>query len=307
MAFSTVPIKGHWAYVYWLRPNGFKGSGLNDVTWGTDCDDATSIDFVVEIDGNDTADTFKWSTDGGATWPTANQAVAITGAAQTLSDAQTITFAATTGHTIGDRWHIGNLRAEPCDESSNTAQITEATHRLLKPDKVGFGDWTDSGGEGVISIDYTTGTATFQDDVGTEVTVTRNDGYVLESELQTLGYMQGWALNVAVNMNDASRCGQNWKEFIGGQLGATGTIDKLHIPNASMFEALEDCFDNTQNYFLLQLFPQEDSTNVDQTGTHIFVWCSFNSLGITSSISDLMRENVGFQVHGNISNFVAAS
>jgi hypothetical protein len=307
MAFSTTPVKGHWALVYWLRPNGFKGSGLNDVTWGTACDKASSEDFVVEIDGNDTADTFKWSTDGGSTWPTANQAVAITGAAQTLSDSQTITFAATTGHTIGDRWHIGNLRSEACDESGATAQITEATHRLLKPDKVGFGDWTDSGGSGVININYVNGTATFQDDVGTAVTVTRNDGYVLEAELQELGYMQGWSLNINVDMLDASRCAQNWKEFIGGQVSATGSIDKLHIPNASLFEALEDCFDGTQDYFLLQLFTQEDVTNKDQTGTHIFVWCTFNSIGISSNISDLMRENIGFQVYGQLDNFVAAT
>ena len=307
MAFSTTPVKGHWALVYWLRPNGFKGSGLNDVTWGTACDGASSLDYVVQIDGNDTADTFKWSLDGGASWDTDKVNISITGSAQTLSDNQTITFAATTGHTIGDRWHIGNLRSEACDESTTTAQITEATHRLLKPDKVLFTDWTDSGGSGVTSIDYTTGTATFFDNVGTAVTVTRNDGYVLESELQELGYIQGWSLNVNVNILDASRCGQNWKEFMGGQVSATGTIDKLHIPNASLFEAVEDCFDNTQNYFLLQLFTQEDSTNKDQTGTHIFAWVSYNSFGVSSNLSDLMRENIGFQVHGDLSNFVAAS
>lgn len=307
MAFSTTPIKGHWGLLYWLRPNGFKGSGLNDVTWGLVCDDATSIDFVVEIDGNDTADTFKWSVDGGATWPTANLVVAITGAAQTLSDAQTITFAATTGHTIGDRWHIGNLRAEPCDESGATGQITEASHRLLKPEKVGFGDWTDSGGEGVIKIDYTTGTATFTDTVGTTVTVTRNDGYVLEAELQELGYMQGWALNPSGSPMDVSRCGQNWKEFLLSQLGATGSIDKMHIPNASLFEALEDCADGTQDYFLLQLFTQEDAANKDQTGTHLFVWVSFTNLGVTSNLNDIIKENVSFQVHGIISNFIAAT
>lgn len=305
MAFSITPIKGHWGLVYWLRPNGFKGSGLNDVTWGLACDDATSIDFVVEIDGNATADTFQWSVDGGSSWEATD--VAITGAAQTLSDAQTITFLATTGHTIGDRWHIGNLRAEPCDESGTTGQITEASHRLLKPDRVLFGDWTDSGGEGVTQIDFTKGTATFTDDVGTAVTVTRNDGYVLEAELQELGYMQGWSLNPTGSPMDASRCGQNWKEVLLSQLGATGSIDKLHIPNASLFEALEECAENNQNYFLLQLFTQEDSINKDQTGTHLFVWVSYNSLGITSNLNDLIKENISFQVHGIISDFIAAT
>lgn len=305
MAFSTTPIKGHWGLVYWLRPNGFKGSGLNDVTWGVACDKATSEDFVVRIDGNETADTFEWSVDGGSSWEATD--VAITGAAQTLSDTQTITFAATTGHTIGDRWHIGNLRAEPCDETGATAQITEASHRLLKPEKVGPGDWTDSGGEGVLKIDYTSGKATFTDDVGTAVTVTRNDGYVLEAELQELGYMTGWSLNPSGSSMDASRCGQNWKEVLLSQLGATGSIDKMHIPNASLFEALEDCADGTQDYFLLQLFTQEDATNKDQTGSHIFVWVSYTNFGVTSNLSDIVKENVSFQVHGIVSNFVAAT
>lgn len=304
MAFSATPVKGHWGLIYWLRPNGFKGAGLNDVTWGVACSAAASRDFLVEIDAEATADTFRWSVDGGASWEVED--VEITGAAQTLDEGQTITFADTTNHTEGDRWHIGNLRVEPCTESNEVAQITEASHRLLKPEKVGFGDWTDDGGEGVIKIDYTTGTATFTDDVGA-VTLTRNDGYVLEAELQELGYMQGWSINPSGSPMDASRCGQNWKEYLLSQLGATGSIDKMHIPNASLFEALEDCADGTQDYFLLQLFTQEDATNKDQTGTHIFVWVSYTNFGVTSNLSDIVKENVSFQVHGIISNFVAAT
>lgn len=305
MAFATTPIHGKWALVYWLRPNGFEGSGLNDVTWGTGCTSGTSRDYVVEIDANDTADEFRWSVDGGSSWEASN--VTITGAAQTLDNDQTIAFAATTGHTIGDRWHIGNLRSEPCDESGATAQITEATHRLLKPDSMRETDWSDSGGASVTRVDHTIGKAYFDADVGTAVTVTRNDGYVLEAELQELGYLQGWSINTALEMADGARMGQEWKEAYPGQASLTGSIEKIHIANESLFEAFEKIVDGTQHYFLLQLFTQEDSTNRDQTGDYIFIWVTYTSFGVTSSLADLIKENVNFQVHGFVSTWVAAT
>jgi len=50
-----------------------------------------------------TADTVKFSTDGGATYA---EAVDVTGAAQTIAAAVAITFVATSGHTVDDEWHI---------------------------------------------------------------------------------------------------------------------------------------------------------------------------------------------------------
>lgn len=305
MAFATTPIQGKWALIYWLRPNGFSGSGLNDVTWGSSCSSASTRDYVVEIDGTGTPDTFRWSVDGGSTWEAST--VSITGASQTLDQGQTITFAATTGHTSGDRWHIGNLRSEATSEGSTTAQITEATHRLLNPGRVEYRDWVDSGGAGCIKIDYATGTGYFDAEVGTSVAVTRNNGYVLEAELQELGYLQGWNINTVLEMADGSRMGQEWKEAFPGQASVTGTIDKLHIANESLFEALEESLTFRKEYFLLQLFTLEDSTNRDQTGDHIFIWVTLTSLGVTSNIGDLIKENVNFQSYGMVSTWVAAS
>jgi len=80
----------------------FTGSGLNDCTAGGTYTGSTNSTFDVEIDSTGTPDTFRWRKDGGS-W---NVGVAITGAAQTLSDGVTVTFGATTGHTVADAWEI---------------------------------------------------------------------------------------------------------------------------------------------------------------------------------------------------------
>lgn len=80
----------------------FTGAGLNDATSGGTSTTEQVLTYVVEIDGTGTPDTFKWSDDGGSTWDATT--VAITGSAQTLNNGVTITFAATTGHTSGNKW-----------------------------------------------------------------------------------------------------------------------------------------------------------------------------------------------------------
>jgi len=81
----------------------FTGPGLNDGTSsGAYTGTGNSAVYEVEIDGTGTPDTFKWKKDGGAY----TTGVAITGAAQTLSNGVKITFAATTGHTLADKWVI---------------------------------------------------------------------------------------------------------------------------------------------------------------------------------------------------------
>jgi len=76
---------------------------LNDLTAGGTYSGSTSSTYWVEIDGVDSPNTFRWRKDAGA-W---TSTVAITGAAQTLAEGLTVTFGATTGHTLGDYWTIG--------------------------------------------------------------------------------------------------------------------------------------------------------------------------------------------------------
>lgn len=67
----------------------------------------TFPNYHIVIDGEGTPDTFKWS-DNGVTFNATG--VAITGAAQALSNGITVTFGATTGHKIGDQWNFSSGR-----------------------------------------------------------------------------------------------------------------------------------------------------------------------------------------------------
>ncbi len=69
---------GKRANVFSLRLNGFKGTGLNDATWGAAFSGAASAYYEVEIDAVGAPDTFRWRKNGGG-WTTG---VSITGAAQ---------------------------------------------------------------------------------------------------------------------------------------------------------------------------------------------------------------------------------
>lgn len=82
----------------------FFGAGLNDLTGGgawTTIAPANAL-FQVTISATGAPDHFTWTKNGG----TASSPVAITGAAQALSDGITVTFAATTGHTLAASWVI---------------------------------------------------------------------------------------------------------------------------------------------------------------------------------------------------------
>ena len=79
------------------------GVGLDDLSSSGTFTGTEPSTYIVEITAAGTPDTFRWSDDGGVTWTTG---VAITGAAQLLSKGVSVTFAATTGHTLGDKWYV---------------------------------------------------------------------------------------------------------------------------------------------------------------------------------------------------------
>jgi len=295
MASPTTPMHGKLGALYRLRPNGFKGGGLNDATWGTAFSGASSAYYEVEIDGEGTPDTFKWRKNGGAY----TTGVSITGAAQTLDDGQTITFGATTGHTLGDRWVIGNLKDEACAEVADEAQITDATKRLLNPNATPT--FTDDGGENVLIVDHTRGKALFSDNVGV-VTVDGNNGFIPEIALEKVGYLMNWRLEVALDMGDASRMGQHWKEAVPGQAGGRGSAEAYFIGGDSFYAAFQAGAENTQKYFLLELFNYDPDQ--DQTGDHLIAWAAFNSVSPDGPLNEVVKESVGFEVHG-IPSFVA--
>lgn len=81
----------------------FTGGGLNDLTVGGTYIGGSIQNFKIEIDTEGTPDKFKWSIDDGVNW--IETAVSITGSSQALNyTGLTISFVATTGHTLGNSW-----------------------------------------------------------------------------------------------------------------------------------------------------------------------------------------------------------
>lgn len=78
----------------------FIGAGIDDLTFGGNYTGSAVGIYTIEIDAQGTPDTFEWSYNGTVVAST----VAITGTAQTLNNGVTITFAATTGHTLTNSW-----------------------------------------------------------------------------------------------------------------------------------------------------------------------------------------------------------
>lgn len=283
------PMHGKLGAIYRYRPNGFKGDGLNDASWGTGYNGADSGYFEVVIDGAGEPDTFKWRKDGGA-W---TEEVEITGAAQTLSDTQTITFAATTGHTAGDQWVIGNLKDEPTTESGSDAQITDTAMRLLNANIKRT--WTDDGGKTLLIEDCTRGKGSFSGAVG-NVTVTGNNGFIVASGLEKVGYLLGWSLSIDCDLADISRMGQHWKEWLPGMARGNGSAEGFFIAVDSFWDAFKEGAEGGEQYFLLELFNHDPDQ--DQTGDHFLCWASFSGFETGGPVGEPVKERVSFETVG---------
>jgi len=292
MSSPTTPTHGKYAALYRRRPNGFKGSGLNDTSWGTAYSAASSAYFEVVIDTEGTPDKFKWRKNGGS-WTTL---VSITGAAQTLSDGQTITFASTTGHTLNDQWVIGNLKDEACTEAGVDAQITDATKRLLNPNVPPA--WIDSGGYQARTVDFSQGKASFSGNV-TQVTVTGNNGFIPEASLEKIGYLIGWSLDLALELAELNYCGQQWKQYLPGMASGKGSAEAFFIAGKSFLDALVAEAGGGNAYYLLQLFNYDPDQ--DQTGDHVTAWVTFDSFSPDVPINAVAKERVNFSTVGPVS------
>ena len=284
---AAKPTHGKLGAIYRQRPNGFKGSGLNDATWGTGFAGSASRYYEVVIDAVSSPDTVKWRANGGS-W---TSGVAITGAAQTLDNSQTITFAATTGHTVDDQWIIGNFKDEPCTESATVAQITDSTKRILNANSLPT--FTDSGGADVLIIDPTRGRATFSANVAA-VDVDGNNGFIVRSGLEQMGYLIDWTGNFNVAMADASRMGQQWREQLPGQGGGSGSANSYFLGNKSLITELIDNADTSQNWFFLELFTYDPAQ--DQSGDHLLCWVTFTGLNV-NALGEVVKEPVTFDLH----------
>jgi len=105
----------------------FVGSGLNDMdNFGSDYDPSISgygpWQYHIEIDTIGATDKFKWRELDSGAW---TLAVPITaGAPQVLSNGIQVTFAAGTGHKLGDYWEfdVSTISRQPVYGANNTAE-----------------------------------------------------------------------------------------------------------------------------------------------------------------------------------------
>lgn len=292
---------GKKANVFVHRENGFAGDGLNDLAWGVFSSATDSAYFEVEIDseagGTAGVDTFRWRENGGA-W---TEDVDITGAAQTLAGAngdQIITFAATTGHTLGDGWTIGQLKDEACGITGDAAQITDADLRLLDPENPPT--FTDSGGANVTAIDYVRGIAYFDD---TPVGVTVTGLYVPAAALERCAYLYGWEMEASVDLAESSVFQDDWKKYLPGQAQFSGTAQG-YFASAKFFEALENAIDGTRQHAFLQLFSYDPDN--DGTGDHYNCWATLSGFSTAANVGAVVNEQVSFTGQGGPA-FVANS
>ena len=53
---------------------------------------------------------------------------------------------------------------------------------------------------------------------------------LVEWEATVIAYQKGWNISVNLDMADASRSGQNWKEALPGQAGWSGSFEMYVVP-----------------------------------------------------------------------------
>ena len=160
----------------------------------------------------------------------------------------------------------GDLTAEACTESGAVAQITDASKRVLDPNNPPV--FTDAGGETVLAINYTNGTAYFTGNVGV-VTVTGTSCYFPTAQITKVGYVTDWSFTTNLDMADVSHMGEEWKESIVGQAGGEGSVSSFFLGDQGFTEGMA-----SSSKFFLELFTYDPDQ--DQTGDHFRVWCIFN-------------------------------
>ena len=96
-----------------FEPAAYNSPGLNDLTASLSAawTGTAKTTYEIVIDAAATTDTFKWravtrDADGQKTHGAWTATVSITGAAQALASNAQIKFAATTGHTLNDKWTV---------------------------------------------------------------------------------------------------------------------------------------------------------------------------------------------------------
>lgn len=115
-------------------------------------------------------------------------------------------------------------------------------------------------------------------------------------------FTDGWDITVNLDMSDASRQGQGWKEGLPGQAGWSGSFSGQYVPGNPEQKAI---YDN-----IVCATPGTKLTDMkflQGVDTQAFTGDLFiTSANITGRLGDAMKFTVNFQGEGPLSNTDAA-
>jgi len=188
----------------------FTGSGTDDMSAGGFFIGTATLNYRIQIDATGTPDTFSWSDDGGSTWDATG--VAISGAVQALNNGVTITFSATTGHTLSDRWDFvgqspdinGNIVQQLKYISQNLTGVTN-TLQLAYDNSASPPTITDSSNVAILTIQQSGvgNIIDFQDGAGSVFSVDNTGNIIMGASTLTAAdsvqISSGGASDLALN------------------------------------------------------------------------------------------------------------
>ena len=102
------------------------GTGLSDITSAGTFTDIVDHVYTIKVTTAGATDAFEVSVDGGSFGSSTN----MTGSAQTIGNGVTITFAATTGHTLNDQWTVTVSAGKVINPNSGQGRLG-ALHRIV--------------------------------------------------------------------------------------------------------------------------------------------------------------------------------
>ena len=109
-----------------------------------------------------------------------------------------------------------------------------------------------------------------------------------------MDFSKGWSLSVTLDMADASRAGQNWKEGLPGQSGWNGSFEVFFVAGNTQQKAF---FDN-----LVAATPGTKLTDVKfllDVGTNAYTGNIFiTSLAMNAAMGGVVSATINFQGDG---------
>jgi hypothetical protein len=116
----------------------------------------------------------------------------------------------------------------------------------------------------------------------------------VEKNNVVMDYNKGWSLNVNLDMADASRVGQNWKEALPGQAGWSGSFEIYAVlGNTEQYAFFNNIVTATPGTKLTDVHFNLDSTANHYEG-NIFV----TGISMNATIGGIVSATVNFQGDG---------